>query len=299
MDRLRLITTFLSVAESANFSQAALRLRVSPQAVSAQISQLEAWLGVRLFNRTTRRVGLTEEGRMFFARCKGGLQLIEQGEIELRDRLDEAVGSVRLVTSMSLGQTLVASLVARFCEQQPRIQVELLTQNPWPDVVDLGADVGVVGGALPNSSLIARQAGVFRHVLCASPDYLRREGMPDSPQALHRHRCIGLRHPRTDRIWPWTFQSDGHLLTLEPALAMLTHDPAVQRQLVLQGAGIAQVAGYFARPHLEAGTLVEVPIGYVGPPIAVHVFMPQRSHVPRKSRLLCDFLFEGLKAQMA
>lgn len=298
MDRLRLITTFLAVAQAENFSRAARELLVSPQAVSAQISQLEAWLGVRLFQRTTRRVALTEEGRLFFERCRGGLQLIEQAELELRERRDDAVGSVRVVASQSLGQVLVAPLVARFCGLYPRLQVELVTQNQMPDMVDLGVDVGVIGGPLPSSSLVARRAGRFTHVLCASPDYLRRHGMPAEPQALARHRCIGLRHPRTGRVWPWTFQQGSRVVTVEPALDMLTPDPAVQRQLVLHGAGIAQIADYFARPHLASGALVELPLGYAGPRIDVHVFLPQRDQVPRRTRLLRDFLYDGLKAAL-
>lgn len=299
MDRLRLITTFLAVARSENFSHAAHGLHISPQAVSAQMSQLEAGLGVRLFQRTTRRVALTDEGRLYAERCRGGLQLIEQGELELRDRVGEAVGSLRVVASQSLGQVLVAPMLARFGAQYPQLHVELLTQNPWPDVVDLGVDLGVIGGPLPANSLVARRVGSFTHVLCASPDYLRGHGTPESPQALLQHRCIGLLHPRTGRVWPWTFQADGRLLTLEPPLVLLTQDPAVQRQLVLSGAGIAQLADYFARPYLRSGVLVELPVGYAGPHIDVHIFMPRRDHVPKRSRLLSDFLFEGLKDAIA
>ncbi len=299
MDRLRLITTFLTVAQAENFSRAAQELHVSPQAVSAQMSQLETWLGVRLFQRTTRRVALTEEGRLFHERCRSGLQLIEQGELELRDRRDEAVGSLRVVASQSLGQVLVAPLVARFCALYPQLQVELLTQNQFPDVVDLGVDVGVIGGELPSSSLVARKVGRFTHVLCASPDYLRQHGVPATPQDLADHRCIGLRHPRTGRVWPWTFQQGKQVITVEPSLALLTHDPAVQRQLVLHGAGIAQIADYFARAHLHSGALVEVPVGYAGPRIDVHVFLPRREHVPMRSRLLSDFLFDGLREVIA
>lgn len=298
MDRLRLITTFLAVAQTENFSRAAHDLQVSPQAVSAQMSRLEAWLGARLFQRTTRRVALTDEGRVFFERCRGGMLQIEQAEQELRERGDAAEGSVRVVASQSLGQVLVAPLVARFSLLYPQLQVELVTQNQMPDLVDLGVDIGVIGGPLPSSSLVARRAGRFTHVLCASPAYVERHGLPDSPQALTRHRCVGLRHPRTGRIWPWTFQQGNRTLTVEPTMALLTPDPAVQRQLVLHGAGIAQLADYFARPYLASGELVDVPLGYAGPRIDVHVFMPQRDQVPRRTRLLRDFLYDGLKTAL-
>ena len=296
MDRLRLITTFICVAEAENFSRAAQSLHLSPQAVSAQISQLESWLGVRLFHRTTRRVALTEDGKLFHERCRLGMQLIDQGERELRDRASGAEGSVKVVSSLSLGQLLVTPLLAQFSESYPEIRVELLTQNSWPDTVDLGMDIGVIGGPLLNASLIARKVGRFTHMLCASPDYLQRWGTPKTAQDLFEHRCIGLRHPRTSRIWPWSFQSANKRTTLEPPLALLTQDPAVQRELALQGAGIAQLTDYFARPQIEQGTLVELQVGYSGPRIDVHVFMPQREHVPKRSKLLNDFLYEKLKA---
>lgn len=298
MDRLRLISTFLVVAQAENFSRAALQLEVSPQAVSAQMAQLEAWLGVRLFQRTTRRVALTDEGRLYFERCQGGLQLIEQGELELRERRDEAQGGVRVVASPSLGQVLVAPLVAKFNEHHPGIRVELVTQHQFPDVVDQGLDVGVIGGHLPVSTLVARRAGRFTHLLCASPDYLNQHGTPATPNDLTLHRCIGLRHPRTGRIWPWTFQQGSRLVTVEPALVTLTQDPAVQRQLALNGAGMAQVADYFARPHIARGELVNVGLGYSGPRIDVHVFMPRREHLPKRARLVSDWLFEGLRGSL-
>jgi DNA-binding transcriptional LysR family regulator len=113
MDRLRWISTFLTVADAENFSRAAQALQVSPQAVSAQVSQLESWLGVRLFHRTTRRMSLTDDGRLYLEHCRSGMQLIEQGERDLRDRRDEVAGKLRVVASPSLGQDRVlAALLA-------------------------------------------------------------------------------------------------------------------------------------------------------------------------------------------
>jgi LysR family transcriptional regulator for bpeEF and oprC len=299
MDRLRWISTFLSAADAENFSQAAQALQVSPQAVSAQVSQLEAWLGVRLFHRTTRRMSLTDDGRLYLEYCRGGMHLIEQGERDLRDRRDEVAGKLRVVASPSLGQILVAPLVASFCAIHPGLQVELLTQSHFPDLVDSSIDLGVIGGELPSSSLVARRAGRFTHLLCASPAYLQTHGTPSSPTELTQHRCVGLRHPRTGRVWPWAFQQGGRVVTLEPPLAALTQDPSVQRQLVLHGAGIAQIADYFARPLLLDGTLVELPLNYQGPKIDVHVFLPRRTQVPRRTRLLSDYLWDGLRQALS
>lgn len=295
MDRFRLVTTFMCVAEAENFSRAAQMLHLTPQAVSLQISQLEGWLGVRVFHRTTRRMSLTEDGRLFYERCRVGVQSINQGERELRERASGTAGSIKVASSLSLGQLLVAPLLAQFTELYPDIRIELVTQNPWPDTVDLGMDVGVIGGPLLNTSLVARRVGRFTHMLCASPAYLARYGEPRTMQDLLQHRCIGLRHPRTNRIWPWTFQAARKQTTLEPSLCFVTQDPAVQRQLVVQGAGIGQLTDYFARPLIQSGALEELALGYSGPRLDVHVFIPQREHMPKRTKLLSDFLYENLK----
>ncbi|MCK9506810.1 MAG: LysR substrate-binding domain-containing protein [Pigmentiphaga sp.] len=296
MDKLHLIHSFLVVARTENFTRAAEQLRVSPQAVSAQISQLEKWLGVRLFHRTTRRVALTDDGRLFFQRCQHGMQWIEQGERELRDRHDEAQGVVRIVASVSLGQVLVRPLLARFARQYPELRFEFSTHYHWPEVVEQTLDIGVAGGVLTQSSIVARRAGTFTHLLCAAPSYLAAHGVPANPESLRDHRCIGLAHPRTGRIWPWTFERQRRSFTLEPPLSLLTQDPVIQRDWVLDGLGIAQIPDYFAAPHLEAGRLQEVRVGYRGPRIDIHLFMPQREYVPKRSRLVYDFLLEGLSA---
>lgn len=295
MDRLRLITTFISVAEAENFSRAAQSLHLTPQAISQQISQLESWLGARLFHRSTRRMTLTDDGRLFRDRCRIGLQAIEQGERELQDRANGIAGTIKVASSLSLGQLLVAPLLTQFNEIYPDIQIEFVTQNPWPDTVDLGMDIGVIGGPLLNQSLVARKVGRFTHLLCAAPAYLAAKGTPRHAQDLLQHRCIGLRHPRTNRLWPWTFQSGRQRTTLEPPLAIITQDPAVQRQLVIHGAGIGQLTDYYARPLIASGDLVELGLGYSGPRLDVHVFIQQREHRAHRTKLLNDFLYERLR----
>ena len=290
----------MSVADAENFSRAAQSLHLSPQAVSLQISQLEAWLGVRLFHRTTRRMSLTEEGRRFHAHCQVAVQSINEGERELREATGGTAGVVKVASSLSLGQLLVAPLLAQFTQLYPQIRTELVTQNLWPDTVDLGMDIGVIGGPLLNTSLVARKVGRFTHILCAAPQYLAQYGQPQTPADLLQHRCIGLRHPRSNRIWPWTFeaprrQATRQQMSVEPSFCLVTQDSTVQRQLVLDGAGIGQLPDYFARPLLQSGALQELSLGYRGPRLDVHVFIPQRDYMPRRSKLLSDYLFEQLR----
>lgn len=295
MDHLRLIVTFARAAEAGSFSKAARTLGVTPQAVSAQIRQLEQQVGVRLFYRTTRSINLTEEGRAFHERCRVGMETIQGGLDVLRDRTEQMVGTVRLALPYAISYELVAPLMGRFLDRYPQIRVDMLTLNQLPDVVEHGVDVGIIGGELPSSSLVARKAGAFNHVLCASPAYLDEWGVPDHVDALRGHRCVLLRHPRTGRLWPWTFQSGGDIVTLNPEGALSVQDAESQHRAVLHGAGIGQIASYYAAPHIRAGRLRPVSIGYVSRQVDVHLYLPQRDHIPLRCRALADYLLAGLK----
>ena len=228
------------------------------------------------------------------------MQSINQGERELREATGGTAGVVKVASSLSLGQLLVAPLLAQFTQLYPQIRTELVTQNLWPDTVDLGMDIGVIGGPLLNTSLVARKVGRFTHIQCAAPQYLAQYGQPQTPADLLQHRCIGLRHPRSNRIWPWTFeaprrQATRQQMSVEPNFCLVTQDSTVQRQLILEGAGIGQLPDYFARPLLQSGALQELSLGYRGPRLDVHVFIPQRDYMPRRSKLLSDYLFEQLR----
>lgn len=298
MDRLRLISTFLQAAQAKNFSEAASRLKIAPQAVSAQVAQLEAWLDIRLFQRTTRQVWLTEEGRIFYEKCREGLALIEEGEAVLRERHDDAVGTVRLAVGHSLGDSTIAPLLLEFGARHPAIHIELLVLNQLADMVQMQADIGVIGGGLPDSSLTARRIGVVGHTLCAAPGYLAAHGVPAVPEDLHRHRCIALRHPRNDTIRPWSFKVGGEVRTLELPHAVTVADVGTQRWLVLNDGGVGQITDYYAEPLIREGRLARLELGYLSRPVDLFIYMPRRELVPRRCRLLNDFLFEKLRERL-
>ncbi|RZS84752.1 LysR family transcriptional regulator [Pigmentiphaga kullae] len=299
MDRLRLISTFLQAAQAKNFSEAASKLKIAPQAVSSQIAQLEAWLDIRLFQRTTRQVWLTEEGRIFYEKCRQGVALIEEGEAALRERHNDAVGTVRLAVGHSLGASTIAPLLLEFGARHPAIHVELLVLNQLADMVQMKADIGVIGGGLPDSSLTARRIGVVGHYLCAAPGYLAAQGVPRKPEDLHAHRCIALRHPRNDAIRPWSFKIGNEMRTLELPHAITVSDVGTQRWLVLNGAGVGQITDYYAEPLVRQGQLARIEVGYVSRPVELFIYMPRRELVPRRCRLLNDFLFEELRSRLS
>jgi DNA-binding transcriptional LysR family regulator len=291
---LRSISTFVRSAQTGSFSKAALELGITPQAVSGHIKQLEDWAGVRLFHRTTRKISLTEEGWAFYERCKSGMESIEEGLRGLREATDEAVGTVRLAVPYAISRGFIVPVLASFFERYPRVAVDLIIQNHSPDLVDQGVDLGIASGTMPKSSLIARKVGAAELILCAAPSYLRAHGKPRTMNDLNKHRCVTLRHPRTGKIMPWTFRSGDKSVTLDIAGYLTTNDTDTQRQAVLEGIGIGQLASFFVSPHLRAGRLEPLLIGYIAPPIRFYLYMPRRTKIPKKTRVLADHLYRAL-----
>ncbi len=292
---LRAIGTFVRCAETGSFSKAALELGMTPQAVSGQIKQLEDWVQVRLFHRTTRKINLTEEGASFFEHCKSGIDAIDDGIRALRESTSEAVGTVRLAMPYVISRGYIMPILAPFFDLYPRVSIELIVQNQNPDVVEQGVDLGVGSGPMPKGSIIARRLASVELVLCAAPDYLKRFGTPTTLEDLKQHRCVALRHPRTGKIMPWTFRSGDGVVTLDLEGCLTTNDSDTQRQAVLSGIGIGQLASFYVAPNVAAGKLTPLLMGYTAPPYHFFLYMLKRTKIPLKTRVLADFLYRELR----
>jgi DNA-binding transcriptional LysR family regulator len=295
MDYLRGIATFVSAARVGNFTATARKLELTPQAVSSHVLQLEAWLGVRLFNRTTRKITLTAEGAALFEHCSKGLDSIEEGVRALRELNEDASGTVRLAVPYGLSQALVAPLLHRFLEKHPAISIDLIVGNDVPDAISQGIDVGIIGGAVPMASLVARRITSFHLVLCASTEYLQTHGTPQRVEDLKLHRCVNLRSPRTGKNLPWVFQQGQEVITLDVSAGLTANDTESHRRAVLSGAGIGQLASFFAAPYVLAKQLKPLLLGHIAAPIDLFLYLPHRINLPKKNRLLADFLVEELR----
>ncbi|MYZ47587.1 LysR family transcriptional regulator [Propylenella binzhouense] len=293
---LRAIGTFVRCAEIGSFSKAALELGMTPQAVSGQIKQLEDWVQVRLFHRTTRKISLTEEGASFFEHCKSGMETIDDGVRALREATSEAVGTVRLAMPYVISRGYITPLLGRFFDLYPRVSIELIVQNQNPDVVEQSVDLGIGSGPMPKGSIIARRLASVELVLCAAPAYLERFGTPASIADLKRHRCVALRHPRTGKIMPWTFKGESGTVTLDLEGCLTTNDTDTQRQAVLSGVGIGQLASFYVAPNVRAGLLSPLLIGYTAPPYHFYLYMLKRTKIPLKTRVLADYLYRELRS---
>ncbi len=296
MENLRAIATFVQAAKFGNFSVTARHLQITPQAVSSHISQLEQWLDVRLFNRTTRKISLTNEGAAFFERCNQGISNIEDGVRSIRERNEAATGVVRLAATYGISQSLIVGLIPKFLELHPRIAVELIVSNELPDVIGESIDIGIVGGEVPMASLVIRRIESFKMMLCASSDYLHRHGTPTTIEELYKHRCINLLHHRTGKNLPWTFKRGDELITLSLPGCLTVNDTESHRRAVLSGSGIGQLASFFVAPYFRSGHLLPLlKLDHVATVIDLFIYLPTRSHTPKKTRLLSDFLFEELR----
>jgi DNA-binding transcriptional LysR family regulator len=295
MNELGAIVHFLKVAQTGSFSAAARVLHVSPQAVSSQIAHLESALGVRLFHRTTRRLNLTDEGLVLRDSSQNGMEAIEAGLENLRARQDDESGTVRLAVPYGLSQVLVVGMLPRFLELYPRIGIDLLVENQVLDVIAQGVDLGIVGGPLSMNSLVARRITSFKLILCAATSYLEKHGIPTTLEELAQHRRVNLRNPRTGKMTLWTFQREHEIVTLDGAGSLTVNDTETHRRAVLNGAGIGQIASFFAAPYIRTGHLTFIALGAIAEQIDLHLYVPQRRPTPKKNRLLGDFLVDEIR----
>ena len=294
MENLRALTTFIRIARTGNFSRAARELGMTPQAASNQVKQLERWVGVRLFNRTTRKLSLTEEGVSFYATCVTAVEAIDEGVRNLQGASEQAFGIVRVAAPYGLSWRFVAPILGRFLESHPRVSVELIVQNRLPDLVAQGIDVGILGDPLPENSMVARKFGTVQHVLCAAPAYLKRHGTPQTAEDLKRHRCINFRNWITGKIVPWTFEKGDSVVTEDVPANLNTNDGDSVLQAVLSGAGIGQLSSYRIAPYIRTNRLKPLLLGYKSEIYGLYVYMPRRKQIPKKTRVLADFLFDEL-----
>jgi DNA-binding transcriptional LysR family regulator len=289
-NRLRGISTFIRSADARSFSKAALELGITPQAVSAQIKQLEDQIGVGLFRRTTRQISLTEEGARFYERCCVAMDAINEGVRNLQDAAETVTGTVRISVPYYISRGYILPILAKFLKLYPNVTVELIAQNEYPDVVDQRIDVAVLSRHLPGSSFIAREIASVKLILCAAPSYLEQKGRPRTPEDLRGHRCVVLRHPVDGKTLPWTFQVGKQVVAIEVSGSVLTNDTDTQRQAVLQGLGIGQLASFFVRSHVRDGSLKPLLMNYVAPPIGIYLCMANRPTVPKRTKALFEFL---------
>jgi len=289
------LRVFFAVVESGSFARAGDLLDMSQPGVSRAVARLEQRLGIRLFDRTTRSVALTEDGRRFHAQV---LPLMAELE-EAVERASAGAGMVRGTLRVSLldplfAQMLLAPRLAEFMARYPELRVELVVRDQPGDLVSEGFDLAIHFGDPRPSALVARKLLETRVLTVASPAYLRRHGRPATPQALGegRHACIEFRDPESGRPFAWEFHRKRQRLSVDTGGRLVVNDVGTMLSACLAGYGIAQMMSLGIGDLLAKGKLVELFPDWPDERFPLYVLYPSRKHLPAKTRAFVDFLVE-------
>lgn len=291
MDRIMSMQAFVQVVDCGSFSGAAKRLNVSPAVITGHVQSLEKRLGVQLLNRTTRKVNLTEVGRSFYDRASRILGEIEEAEGLASAEQSTPRGTLRLNTSVSLAR-LVTPLIGAYVERYPEVVFEMVMTDHMVDMVEEGFDLALRTGPLPNSSLKTRRLGVGRLALCASPDYLARNGRPERPEDLAAHNCLIAVNSHIEGRWHFIGPDGEH--AIEVGGNLRTNSIEGLRAAALGGLGVALLPTVNINDDLKVGHLVRLLPDYRSTEVVVQAVYPPGRHVPVKVRTFLDFLVERL-----
>ncbi|WP_175719223.1 LysR family transcriptional regulator [Burkholderia anthina] len=290
------ILAFVAVASEGSFTKAAERLGVGRPAVSRNVQKLEAQLSTRLFQRTTRTTELTCEGRRFFENCHQGVaQIVEAMNDMLELRQGPPRGLIRISAAVGFGRKIVAPLLQRFADAYPDIVIDLLLDDRPIDLVSERIDVSFRNGRIEDSSIIARRLIPMQMALCAAPSYVARHGLPRSIDELDRHACINFRFA-SGRIFEWEFNVDGRVRKYLPRSRLTFNDADLVLRAVLNGSGIAQMAGYQIRDHIASNELVVALARHVPDDRGHYICYLSRQHLPTRIRIFVDFMTEHIRA---
>jgi DNA-binding transcriptional LysR family regulator len=289
-DALQEITIFARVVNTGSLSAAARDLGLSPALVSRRLSGLESRLGVRLINRTTRSLHMTDEGAAYYETCTRVLAEIEEADAAVSAGRAEPRGILRVALPASFGNQHVAPLVPQFAARYPDVQLALSLSERNVNVVEEGFDLAIRIADLADSSLAARKLAPNRRVVCASPAYLQRHGAPRTPDDLAQHNCLA-----TDFTMNWDYRDpDGTPGSVRVTGRYACDNWEVLREWALAGLGIALKSTWDVRRHLEDGSLVALLPGYTfATDVAIYAVYPHRRHLPAKTRAFIEFLAES------
>jgi DNA-binding transcriptional LysR family regulator len=298
MHNLPGLLAFVEAATSGSLTAAAERLDITPAAVSKSLAKLEAQLGVRLLHRSTRRLALTVEGEGFLARARAALRALDEAVAEVTQSASEPAGRVRISVGNAFGRRWVLPALPALAVAYPQLHIDVDLDNHPVDLVAGGFDIGIRGGFIEDSSLVARRVCALPVVLLASPAYLARQGVPTTPAALAGQRCAAVRFAGAPPS-SWRFAAPGkRAAEVTPAAQITCNEPEAMIELALAGAGIVQAGLHHALPYLRTGRLKLVLAGWHDPgPREIVVHYPHRQYLAPRVRVVVDALLAHFKQQ--
>ncbi|MBB1089645.1 LysR family transcriptional regulator [Lysobacter sp. SG-8] len=284
---------FVKVVEAGSFIGAARALRLPKTSVSRKVQELEERLGAQLLHRTTRKLGLTEAGNVYYEHCQRIARELDEAESAVGQLQAGPRGWLRVTAPYSMGIDRIAPLLGEFHARHPEVRVEMVLSNDTVDLVGKEIDVALRVGSLPDSNLVARRLAVLGTQVYASPHYIERHGEPLHPDELRHHRTLAMpKNRRNAHRYVWTLGDGDGLSEFEIDPIMVANDPAALRGALLCGEAMMMAADVMVRPHVEQGYLKRVLAGWSGPDYEFNAVFP-RGHVQSpKVRAFVDFLVD-------
>jgi LysR family transcriptional regulator for bpeEF and oprC len=293
MDRLRSMQIYARVVESGSFTRAADALDLPKASVSEHVARLEGHLGVRLLQRTTRRVRLTQDGAAYYARVRHWLDELADLESSLSSAGRAPRGRLRVDVPAAYGRHVLVPALPDFFRRYPELSLELGSSDRPVDLLQEGVDCVVRGGELHDDSLIGRKLGRYQVLTCATPAYLRRHGTPKHPDELRGHALIGYFSAKTGRSYPMDFTREGRRIEIDGPYRIALNDADSYLAAALAGLGVVQiVASARVRASFRSGALKQVLADWTADPLEQYVLWPGRRHLSARVRVFVDWLVE-------
>lgn len=289
------VSVLAAVVEGASFVKAAELIGITDSGVSRAISRLETRLGVRLLDRTTRSVSLTDEGRRFYEEVKPHLQAIEDAAIIASGAVSAVRGRLKVDIDPFFLPMVLAGRLGEFCERFPELYIEFVSSERLGDLVSEGTDLAIRFGQPRLSTLVARKLIEAPVLTVASPAYIERYGRPNHPTELEQHRCLQFIDPYSGKPYGWEFVRDTETIEVPTKGPLIFTDPKTMMDECVAGTGIGKLIGWGVKEQLETGTLIDLFPEWHGPIFPLYAFHPSRKHPPAKVRAFVDFCIEVIR----
>jgi len=282
------ISEFVAVTEAESFTLASKRLGISTAQVSRQITALEARLDAKLFYRTTRKVSVTEVGRIYYQHCRQLMDGLEDAERAITNLQSTPKGKLKITAPVTYGERTIAPLISDFLVQYPELDVMINLSNQKVDLVDEGFDLAIRLGTLEDSSMMAKRLGSRTQYVCASPDYLATYGEPHSLSELDNHNCL------LGTLDYWRFEENGKARHVKVKGNLNCNSGQALTDAALKGIGIIQLPDYYVQPYIDSGELISLLEHNSVQDDGIWAMYPHNRHLSPKVRMLVDFLASEL-----
>jgi LysR family transcriptional regulator for bpeEF and oprC len=294
MDKLQAMQIFVRVVETGGVTRAADSLGVPKATATTLIQKLEAALGVRLLNRTTRRVSVTPDGAAYYDRCLAILSLVHDTEESLGQQHATPRGRLRVDVPTLMARSVFVPALPQFFARYPDIELALASSERRADLIEEGIDCAVWSGEIEESNFVARRVGFLYFATCAAPSYIAKYGKPEHPNDLARHRCINHFSPRTGRISEWVFSKNGVRVQTSLRGNVALEDENSYVAAAEAGLGIAQIPAFVLKESMERGTLDLLLGDWFPEPSPLYVVYPQFRHLSGRIRVFVDWVAQML-----